>query len=214
MILCDREVELAMQQQRIVIIPPPDPSFMDSTAIDLRLGNTLDRWEFPTPISGLGQGPPRFCPGLDGFRFSDIEKQFTKEVVIPDEGFELLPSFQSTPSTGPRHFILGWTHERIYLPHKSRLCARVEGKSSLGRMGLGVHVTAPTIHAGFGHNKNDPNDHGAPLRLEIWNVGPLPIMLVKKMRICQLIIEEVREVPKAGYSGDFNLQGPSPKTTP
>jgi dCTP deaminase len=87
----------------------------------------------------------------------------------------------------------------------------VEGKSSLGRMGIGVHVTAPTIHTGFGHNKNDPSDHGAPLRLEIWNVSPLPIMLVKGMRICQLIIEEVREVPKAGYRGDFNLQGPTPK---
>ena len=107
---------------------------------------------------------------------------------------------------------MGWTRERIYLPHTSRLCARVEGKSSLGRMGVGVHITAPTIHAGFGHNKNDPKDHGAPLRLEIWNVGPLPVMLVKDMRICQLIIEEVREVPKAGYGGDFNLQGPSPRT--
>ena len=115
--------------------------------------------------------------------------------------------------TGPQHFILGWTLERIYLPHTSRLCARVEGKSSLGRMGLGVHVTAPTIHAGFGHNKNDPKDHGAPLRLEIWNVGPLPIVLAKGMRICQLIIEEVREVPRAGYGGDFNLQGPAPSAT-
>ena len=49
MILCDREAELAMQQKHIVILPRPDPSFMDSTAIDLRLGDTLDRWEFPSP---------------------------------------------------------------------------------------------------------------------------------------------------------------------
>jgi len=211
MILCDREVELAMQQGRIVITPPPHPTFMDSTAIDLRLGNTVDRWEFPPHNPGLGQGPPRFCPGARGFKFSDIEREFAKEVQIPDEGFELMPSFQSTNQTGPRHFILAWTQERIYLPHTSRLCARVEGKSSLGRMGLGVHITAPTIHAGFGFNKNNDKDHGAPLRLEIWNVGPLPIVLVREMRICQLIIEEVREVPNAGYSGAFNLQGPFPK---
>jgi dCTP deaminase len=121
--------------------------------------------------------------------------------ITEKDGFDLSP-------TAPKNFILAWTHERIYLPHTSRLCARVDGKSSLGRMGLGVHVTAPTIHAGFGHNKQDSNSHGAQLRLEIWNVGPLPIELVKMMRICQLIIEEVREVPKAGYQGAFNLQGP------
>jgi dCTP deaminase len=210
MILCDREAELAMDQKRVVIIPRPDPSFMDSTAIDLRLGNTLDKWEFPLPNAGLGQGPLRFCPGARGFKFSGIERKYTREVQIPDNGVELPPSFQSTPESGSRHFILGWTHERIYLPHTSRLCARVEGKSSLGRMGLRVHVTAPTIHAGFGYNKHQPDDSGAPLRLEIWNVGPLPIVLVRQMRICQLIIEEVREVPKAGYSGAFNLQGPTP----
>jgi dCTP deaminase len=199
-----------MDQKWIVIHPRPDPSFMDSTAIDLRLGDILDRWEFPPHTPGLGQGPPRFCPGSPGFRFADIERQFTVPVDLRQGDFELPPSFQSNDATGPRHFILGWTLERIYLPHTSRLCARVEGKSSLGRMGLGVHVTAPTIHAGFGHNKNNPADHGAPLRLEIWNVGPLPIVLAKGMRICQLILEEVREVPRSGYAGEFNFQGPTP----
>ena len=150
---------------------------------------------------------------MPGFRFADIEKQFAKPIEVTSSGFELPPSYMSTPETGPRHFILGWTHERIYFPHKSRLCTRVEGKSRLGRMGLGVHVTAPTIHAGFGHNPNDDHDHdhGAQLRLEIWNVGPLPIVLMPMMRICQLIIEEVREVPSAGYGGDFNRQGPVAK---
>ena len=124
----------------------------------------------------------------------------------------LPPSYLSTPDTGPRHFILGWTFERIYLPHWARVCGRVEGKSSLGRMGLGVHVTAPTIHAGFGLDATGAEKHGARLRLEIWNVGPLPIMLTKGMRICQLIIEEVREVPRSGYEGGFNRQGPTPKT--
>ena len=212
MILCDREILQCLDQSRIIIKPRPDPQFMDSTTVDLLLGDTLDRWVFPQPNAGLGQKPHQFCPGVPGFKFSDLEKEYAKPVEIPPEGFELHPSYQSTEATGPRHFILGWTRERIYFPHVSRLCGRVEGKSSLGRMGLGVHVTAPTIHAGFGFNKNDPNDHGASLRLEIWNVGPLPIRLAKGMRICQLIIEEVREVPNAGYGGDFNLQGPTPAT--
>src|SRR5260370_36760547 len=108
-------------------------------------------------------------------------------------------------------FILEWTFERIYLTNTSRLCARVEGKSSLGRMGIGVHITAATIHAGFGLNAENQSDNGAKLRLEIWNVGPLPVELVMQMPICQLIVEEVREVPGAGYSGQFNIQGPPPR---
>jgi len=210
MILCDREIELAMDQGRIRIHPRPAPQFMDSTTVDLRLGGSLDRWEFPTIKPGLGQSPYSFCPGDPDFSFSSLEKEFAKPIEIPAGGYLLPPSYLSTEKTGPMHFILGWTLERIYLPHTSRLCARVEGKSSLGRMGLGVHVTAPTIHSGFGHNKNDENDHGAELRLEIWNVGPLPIKLSKGMRVCQLIVEEVREVPRAGYAGGFNLQGPKP----
>jgi dCTP deaminase len=202
-ILCDREIELALQERRIVIDPLPDPAFIDSTAVDLRLGGSLDRWEFPPPNPASGQDPPRFRPGAAGFKLSELERDFTKSVNIESRGFDLAP-------LPPGNFILGWTLERIYLPHTARLCARVEGKSSFARMGLGVHVTAPTIHAGFGFNKDDPTGHGRPLRLEIWNVGPLPVELVKRMRICQLILEEVREVPREGYHGQFNIQGPKP----
>ena len=88
-------------------------------------------------------------------------------------------------------FLLGWTIEKIQLPHTSRIAARVEGKSSLARIGIGVHVTAPTIHAGFGYRPNDPNFPGNPIQLEIWNTGPFRIRLVKGLRICQLIFEEV-----------------------
>jgi dCTP deaminase len=199
-ILCDREILLAIEQARLVINPPPDPAFMDSMTVDLRLGSTLDFWKFPPPTTGLGHEAHRFCPGRPNFKFADLEKEFTETVDITS-GFNL-------PSVAPNNFILGWTLERIYLPHTSRLCARVEGKSSFGRMGLGVHVTAPTIHAGFGRNDANPNDHGARLRLEIWNVGPLPVELIAGMRICQLIVEEVREVPTAGYKGEFNRQEP------
>jgi dCTP deaminase len=205
MILCDREVEYALNQKRLFIDPRPDRALMDSTAIDLRLGACLDRWVFPESDSSLGHEPPRFRPGLPNFKFADLEKKYTASTDISSVGYDL-------PPKAPQNFVLGWTLEKIYIPHTSRLCARVEGKSSLGRMGLGVHITAPTIHAGFGHNKNNSDDHGAQLRLEIWNVGPIPIELVMGMRICQLIVEEVREVPSAGYSGQFNIQGPDPKS--
>jgi len=110
----------------------------------------------------------------------------------------------------PPPFVLGWTLEKLKLPFRSRLAARVEGKSSLARLGIGVHVTAPTIHAGFGDKSGDPDYPGTPIQLEIWNVGPLPILLTKGMRICQLIFEEVHGTPDKGYSGIFAEQGPRP----
>ena len=78
-----------------------------------------------------------------------------------------------------------------------RLAARVEGKSSLARLGLAVHVTAPTIHAGFdGHTQ-----------LEIINHGGVPIRLRTGMRIYQLIFEQTLGTPVKGYSGRFSGQG-------
>jgi dCTP deaminase len=124
---------LAIEQRRLIIDPKPGLDSMDSTAVDLRLDGTLDRWEFPPHDPALGQEPHRFRPGLPGFEFSELEKKYTKSVEISEKGFDL-------PRHAPDNFILGWTLERIYLPHTSRLCARVEGKSSFGRMGLGVHA--------------------------------------------------------------------------
>jgi dCTP deaminase len=115
----------------------------------------------------------------------------------------------------PGQFYLGWTQERIQLPHRSRIAARVEGKSSLARLGLGVHVTAPTIHAGFGFSDLDPSFVGSPIQLEIWNTGPLPVILRPGLRICQLIFEWVDGTPEQGYSGQFSFQGPpAPRTQP
>jgi hypothetical protein len=72
----------------------------------------------------------------------------------------------------------------------SRLAARVEGKSSLARLGLGIHVTAPTIHSGFAY----------PIRLEILNHGHAPIRLRSGMKICQLIFEATLGTAQKGFS--------------
>ncbi len=116
--------------------------------------------------------------------------------IDPQAGFEL----------GPKQFVLGYTQQKIYLPNSSRIAARVEGKSSLARLGVGVHVTAPTIHAGFGYNPEDAEHPGLPIQLEIFNVGNQIVVLDVGMPICQLILEEVREVPARGYQGRFSAQ--------
>jgi dCTP deaminase len=81
-----------------------------------------------------------FDPGEHGYAIDQVLAVETVRVVI-DEGKRY--EFE------PGKLILAWTTEKLDLRKSPRLAARVEGKSSLGRLSLGVHVTAPTIHAGF-----------------------------------------------------------------
>ena len=66
-----------------------------------------------------------------------------------------------------------------YVTLSTGLGARVEGKSRLARLGVGVHVTAPKIDPGFSNH----------ITLEIFNLGPWTIMLQNEMDICSLILE-------------------------
>lgn len=185
---------------RITPDPCSDAGLWDSTTLDLRLDGEITYWEPP------GGGLKRDIPPPDDpeFDYDYLRMNFARTVAIPADGFPLA-----------RHgFCLGWTMEKLDFPHQSRIAARVEGKSSLARMGVGIHVTAPTIHAGFGHKANTPGWEGRPLQLEIWNVGPWTMMLKKGMKICQLVFEEVHGTPTKGYSGRFADQGPQLTTTP
>jgi dCTP deaminase len=162
--------------------------------LDLTLDKELRRWVSPSD----GSVEAAVCPGNRSYDYSSLVTKHTQIINSGERPFDL----------APKGFLLGWTVERIKLPHQSRIAARVEGKSSLARLGLGVHVTAPTIHAGFGFDANDPEGRGIPIQLEIWNIGDLTIRLTAGMAICQLIFEEVHGTPEKGYQGLFAHQGP------
>lgn len=194
MILSDREILAAMARGALRITKAPPLERYSSTAVDLTLARELRKWK-----EGVGAGVElRVRPGHPDFSVPKILDTFTDRIEIPAGGFELLPA----------KFVLGWTAEKIQLPYPSRIAARVEGKSSLARLGLGIHITAPTIHAGFGYKQNDGSYVGTELQLEIWNVGVLPIMLDPGILICQLIFEVVDGTPTKGYEGQFTGQGP------
>jgi dCTP deaminase len=154
MILCDREIRAALARRAITITPDPtlDPSLWSSTALDLHLGDRISRWDFSRPGA-----PATFSPADPDHDLTDLIARFTQTPAIPATGVLLEPG----------SFLLGWTLEVVQLPHRSRIAARVEGKSSLARLGLGVHVTAPTIHAGFGYADRNPAWVGNPIQLEI-----------------------------------------------
>ncbi len=75
------------------------------------------------------------CPHDSAFDFAALSRRFGREVPLGEEGH----------AVEPFSFLLGWTVERIQLPHTARLAARVEGKSSLARLGLGVHVPGSSL---------------------------------------------------------------------
>lgn len=206
MILSDREIEAALEQGFIKIHPVPDRALWTSTAIDLTLDGILLKWTPKPAKTGTKQQIRPNGPGEFNIKdLMDDPNWATKIVIDPRHGYELEKNA----------FLLGYTREIVYLPNRSRLAARVEGKSSLARLGIGVHVTAPTIHAGFGFKEGLPEKKlGSPIQLEIFNISGLPVVLDVGMPICQLILEEVRELPNKGYKGQFSDQtvfAPPPK---
>ena len=196
MILSDREIRAAVESGRIGLgpLPPEDDRRWASHAIDLTLDREISVWSLPE-----GHGvESTFAPASPNFNANEVISRHTTAAVCDGDGFVL----------HPQRFVLGWTVETLRLPFQSRIGARVEGKSSLARIGLGIHVTAPTIHPGFGTRGLDLTLVGSPLRLEIWNVGVYPIRLQKGMAICQVLFEEVHGTPTNGYSGQYAVQGP------
>lgn len=133
-----------------------------------------------------GVEAPIFSPGDRNYRYIEVAKKHTEPLVIPSEGYVFEPGT----------FLLAWTRENIRLPSQGRLAARVEGKSSLARLGIAVHLTAPTIHAGF----------GGQIQLEMCNLGPLRVRLLTGMRVCQLVFETSLGTPEKGYAGMFSGQ--------
>ena len=185
MILTDREIQIAVGSGQIEIVPRPPTEQYSSTAVDLTLDPEITVFHRPP------QGVNLFLdPSDPAFHPERSLAQYNEKITIPAEGWQLTP----------QKLILGWTKEKINLKVESRIGARVEGKSSLARIGLGIHITAPTIHSGFGNLQ---------IRLEIVNHGHVPILLRSGMRICQLIFEQTLGTPVKGYSGQFLGQGSS-----
>lgn len=181
MILTDREIKIAIDKELILINPEPKIEAYTSTALDLTLHRNARIFK-----EEAQQGVV-IDPGSKKYNYESIKNILT-------EAIDMKPIY----SLDERILLLAWTNEIIELPLQSRLAARVEGKSSLARIGISVHITAPTIHAGF----------RGPLQLEILNHGPSPIILRPDMRICQLIFESTLGTPEKGYSGQHQDQIP------
>ena len=173
MILTDREIRIALQDKAVIIDPQPDLSVaISSTSIDLTLSKVSRESE---TMNGV-----QIRPGTKGYSYSDLARKFQ---IPKDAPYTLKPG----------KFVLAWTNEKVTIPTKSRLAARVEGKSSLARLGICIHVTAPVIHSGF----------TGQIQLEMYNFGPVEVVLDAGMWVCQLVFEQTTGTPERGYDGMF-----------
>ena len=149
MILSDRSIREAIAAKRI-IIDPFDEACLQPSSIDVKVSNLFRVFRNHTTA------------------IIDVKKDLTDLTELVemkgDEPFVLHPG----------EFVLGSTLERVAIAND--LVARVEGKSSLGRLGLLIHSTAGFIDAGFdGH-----------ITLELSNVANLPITIYPGMKIGQV----------------------------
>jgi dCTP deaminase len=148
-ILSDRSIREAIAAKRI-IIEPFDEACLQPSSIDVKVSNLFRVFRNHTTA------------------IIDVKKDLTDLTELVemkgDEPFVLHPG----------EFVLGSTLERVAIAND--LVARVEGKSSLGRLGLLIHSTAGFIDAGFdGH-----------ITLELSNVANLPITIYPSMKIGQV----------------------------
>ena len=167
MILSDRDIRAEIDSGRIVI-DPFVPDAVQPSSVDLHLGNRFRVFR--------NNRTAVIDPRTDQPELTELVE------IAGDEPFILHPG----------EFALGATFERVGLPDD--LVARLEGKSSLGRLGLLIHSTAGYV---------DPGWEGT-LTLELSNVANLPIKLYDGMKIGQVSFQRLSSAVEVGY-GDARI---------
>jgi len=166
-VLSDRDIRAEIEAGRIVI-DPYVPEAVQPSSVDLHLDNRFRVFR-----------NSRY-PYID---VREEQPELTELVEIgADEPFILHPG----------EFVLGSTLERVQLPDD--VVARLDGKSSLGRLGLLIHSTAGFVDPGWDGN----------LTLELSNVANLPITLYDGMKIGQISFQRMSSAVEVAY-GDQRL---------
>jgi dCTP deaminase len=168
--LSDVHIQEKMQSGEINITPNIGDDQIGSMSIDLRLGNRFGVFKHVAfPFIDVGMGAGTFAMSEDVM--SEIE-------IADTESFFLHPG----------EMALGITIEHVSLADDIVGC--LDGRSSLARLGLLVHVTAHTI---------DPGWDGR-ITLEFVNIGRLPLALRPGMRICAISFEPLSGPTSRPYS--------------
>ena len=162
MVLSDRSLREAIASGGLRI-EPFDETAVQPSSIDLRLGSVFRVF--------LNRSETHIDPRIN-------QENLTEAVEVPEGNCFVLH---------PSEFVLGGTLESVHVP--DGLVGRIEGKSSLGRLGLMVHSTAGYVDPGF----------RGKLKLELSNHATLPILLWPGMRIGQLSVLQLTTPAERPY---------------
>ncbi len=167
MILSDRDIKLALKTGRVKIESVQPEMFMHihASSMDLHLGNSFKLYEHSRFAVIDPKQPETFTGNM--------------RLITVKEGESYMVQ--------PGEFVLGVTEESITVPDD--LVVRVEGRSSLGRLGIIVHSTAGFVDPGF----------SGTITLEISNLNRMPIALYPGMRICQIAFEQMSSPAETPY---------------
>lgn len=159
-VLADRTIQELLARQELVIDPrPPDKAFQPAS-IDLHLASDFRDYSISSRID---------LANVKMTAKTTANANWQRYILEPHE------------------FVLGRTIEHIQLP--PNLVGRIEGKSSLGRLGLSIHATAGFIDPGF----------EGTITLEITNDNVVPIILRPGQAICQLSLMTLTDTVKRPY---------------
>lgn len=166
MILSDRDIRRYLEEGKIKIEPAPNlERQLGPCSIDLRLGRTFRvfaRTEFP----------------FIDLRNPSTARRLTREVrVEPGHSFVIHPG----------DFVLASTMEWLEIPDD--ILARLEGRSSLGRLGIHVHSTASVFYPGW----------AGTATMELGNLGVMPVALYPGIRVCAFTFSKLSSPAEVPY---------------
>ena len=165
-ILSDKDIKEHLKSGKIVINPLTNPEVqIQPSSVDLRIGSEFKGFRIIRK------------PCIDPMDQSDLDSYMESFYIDEGEPFIIHPG----------EFALATTYETIKLPHD--LVARVEGRSSMGRLGVTMHVTAGYIDPGF----------MGKITLEISNIGKMPVALYTGQRVCQIVFETMTSPSERPY---------------
>ncbi|MDH5676414.1 MAG: dCTP deaminase [Myxococcales bacterium] len=183
MILSDRDLRERLQRGDLRVAPLVDEALqIQPASIDLRLDRAFIVYR-PAQVACLDPHDP-----------ATIEDAAERVEVADGHAFILHPG----------QFALGSTAERVRIP--TDLVARVDGRSSIGRLAVVVHATAGFIDPGF----------EGQITLELSNIGPIPVKLYPGMRIAQIVLyvmTSAAELPYGRERGSHYQGQTGPRTS-
>lgn len=164
-ILSDKTIKEYLEESKIVIDPLKDEQQIQPSSVDMRLGDEFKVFKVIRK------------PYIDPKDEEDIAEYMESSTVPEGEAFIIHPN----------EFALATTQEYVKVPDD--LVARVEGRSSMGRLGVTMHVTAGYVDPGF----------EGRITLEISNIGAMPVALYPGQRVCQLVFETMTTPAELPY---------------